>query len=274
MLRPLTVMFALFISTLVGFQNCTAAKFASESASQAAAEDNGNSTLSSGSAGSSIAVPVGPTSGILCTAATASQNLKVLFVVDNSTSTKTTDPGKKFRDGSLRTFVDKFSSNSNFSWGFIYFAADVSSYFGTPNAPAFSQSPEDITAAIDDFFAVKTANGTNYTNSLAAARNAIQNDPDRNDQSHPPFYLVIFMSDGEPSPKDPNVVAEVQSIVDVAPDRISVNTVYFGPNAPADVARLQSMANAGKGQFFNTNVVGTNIDFASTALAPSQACRH
>lgn len=127
-------------------------------------------------------------------------------------------------------------------------------------------------AAIDHFERISTEGGTNYGGALAAARAAIAKDPDLDNSAVSPYYLVIFMSDGEPYPADPHVGAEVQAIMDVAPGRVSVNTVYFGPKVAEYEARLQSMSDVGKGRFFNTNVVGTKIDFATTAQLPSDAC--
>jgi len=213
-------------------------------------------------------------SASLCTAAGAAQarSLKILFVVDNSSSTDGTDRGKYFRVGSVRNFFAQFDGKSGFNWGFVAFSADVSSYFGSNAEPAFARTSAEFGAAIDDFERIGTEGGTNYGGALAAARAAIAKDPDLDNPAASSYYLVIFMSDGEPYPADPHVGAEVQAIMDAAPGRVSVNTVYFGPKVLEYEARLQSMSDVGKGRFFNTNVVGTKIDFATTAQLPSDAC--
>lgn len=253
--------FVLSAINIFAFQNCTPARFAPLDSD---GKDLPMSTVREATASSNA----------LCTAngAAGGHSLKVLFVVDNSSSTDSTDKGKYFRVGSMRNFFSQFDGKSGFSWGLIAFSANITSYFGSNVEPAFARSGAIFGSAIDHYSKIGTEGGTDYTSALAAARAAIAHDPDLNDQVLPPLYLVIFMSDGEPYPADQHVSAEVQSIMDVAPGRVSVNTVYFGQEVAENEARLQAMSDIGKGRFFNTNVVGTKIDFASAAQLPSKAC--
>lgn len=190
----------------------------------------------------------------------------MLFIVDTSGSNQgssgcklgssCTDPGKQMRSGSIDKFFDDYGSRSNFQWNVEYFqdtyANSLINGFGNGSA---------MQAAMSQFMTIKDQGQTPYLAALSLAENTIKNDPDLN-SSLDPQYLIVFMSDGQPTDTDATgAVNEVRDIVGLSPGKITFNTVYYGAGAATEAGLVQSMAQAGNGHFLNTNTNPTGLDF-------------
>jgi hypothetical protein len=204
---------------------------------------------------------------------------KLLFVVDTSGSNYVsdslgpgTDPDKSLRGGSIQQFFTNYSSKPNFQWGLIYFQ-QTQAY---PLVNGFTQSTAVMQAAIDTFMNVLDQGATPYLAALATASQEIADDPDLHAMTQPQ-YVVVFLSDGEPSDVADNasgsaqIVSAVQSLVALGPSQITFNAVYYGVADPTASSLMQSMAQAGGGKFLDINANPANKSFQieDTITVPS-----
>ena len=60
---------------------------------------------------------------------TTAKNIRILFMVDESTSTLTTDPNLYYRDQTIKNFLSAYGMKTNFTYAFGYFAADSASIY-------------------------------------------------------------------------------------------------------------------------------------------------
>lgn len=202
---------------------------------------------------------------------------KLLFVVDVSGSNFSngpgggTDPNKTVRQGSIQAFFNTYQAKLNFSWGFNVFNNNDSRALigagGAQNPPisgsgSFSNTASVMQSAITNFGSLPDTGSTPYLPALQLARNMISADPDL--AVNNTKYIVVFISDGLPNPSvsDDVLSATVQDIVSLASNRVSVNTIYYGPANIQASQRLLLMAQAGGGYFLNTNVNPAGLSFA------------
>lgn len=208
---------------------------------------------------------------------------KILFVVDVSGSNATekngigTDKDKSYRKGSIQKFFDDYSPKSNFSWGFQTFAySSATSYIGdtyfTPSM--FTNSAGDMQSALNQFMSAEDAGDTPYVAAIRKASAAI--DQDVRDGVTNAKYIVVFVSDGLPSPSVPSstIHAEINALTGKAPGRVSFNTIYYGMPSQGGRDLMQGMANVGGGQFLDTNTAGTGRSFPidNVIQIPGQVC--
>lgn len=182
---------------------------------------------------------------------------KILFVVDKSGSNGTTDPTGMYRVGTIGAFYDLHKNNQFTKWGLVSFqnaGATAEILDDTGLSGGFSNDPSIIMPAIQSL-ATANAGGTPYQAAVATAGATITNDVARN-ANQPSRYVVVFISDGEPSDGVTDPV--LQNIVTglIALGDITLSTVYYGPPNPTASARMLKMANWGRGKFLDTNVSG------------------
>jgi hypothetical protein len=204
---------------------------------------------------------------------TTKELTKMLFIVDMSGSNEgsagctlgsnCTDAGKVMRAGSISRFFTHYGNRSNFNWSFETFQgtganALISSAAGMPT---FSDATS-MQNAIITFKSEPDSGGTPYMAALNLATTTIANDPDLNAGTNPQ-YIVVFMSDGQPDAGDTasTILSQVQTIVGMRPGKITFNTVYYGTGDATAAGLLQSMSQVGKGNFLNTSVNPTGLDF-------------
>lgn len=203
---------------------------------------------------------------------------KMMFVVDISGSNQSypgcpisascTDPGKTVRAGSIQQFFNDYGAYMNFFWGFITFhntSAQALINNGNANSAIYSNAPA-MQSAITAFESITDSGGTPYMSALNLATTAISTDSDLNN-ANKPQYITVFLSDGQPDgagDTTTNILNQVQTLVNLAPGRITFNTVYYGPVNATASNLLQSMANTGGGKFLNTNTNPTGRDFQIT----------
>jgi hypothetical protein len=279
----------LALSAVIGFsfQNCGGVKF--------------NAAVDSSKISGTPAV-VSPSN--TCSLQSLTVPIKLLFVVDNSGSneiptknfgvntcdptkesncTPATDPTKSFRSGSISAFFDAYQAKTNFSWG-------LESFFGKSGHQFINNS--DMTnfgdatlmqAAIHSFNSESAGGSTPYEGALASAKAAIANDPGLHSNSVlAPLYYIVFMSDGYPTDtlKNDNSVdfnrldQDVADVINLAPTRIHLNTLYYGTNNdPMAANTLQNMAQKGNGQFLNIDTSTTKtIAIEDLIQIPNSSC--
>ncbi len=178
---------------------------------------------------------------------------KVLFVVDKSGSNNTTDTNS-YRVNTIGDFYQKHKGNTFVEWSVAVFNGSSSESYIT----GFSGDSAVVTAAIARIGQTTDAGSTPYKSALATARSTINYDmtthPDQTSS-----YVVVFLSDGQPtdygSPADDTAInADVDSLVKMG--RVTLSTVYYGPNDAVASGRLSRMAQIGGGQFLDTNIDG------------------
>ncbi len=217
--------------------------------------------------------------------------LKIFFMLDVSGSTfgnDGTDPARTFRSGTIQSFIDRFASKPNLSYGlglfsdsdkgFIYdspsdtFKANVSNPFGgaamlSSGLALFKRQTYDLQGRTD------------YRAAFSAMERAIITD----ENAFPNIYdyVVVFMSDGKPNPAetDAGLVDIVQDLAQAVKNRgsdVTVSSVYFGPRTDTEaIDNVKLVAREGKGQFVDTNTLGgADLSIADIVTIPTQSCSH
>ena len=211
---------------------------------------------------------------------------KIMFLVDKSGSNFTgnngagsgTDPNKTFRSETILEFVDKYATNTSVEWGFVAFGLDNTqegraiAYIneqGDEQQPVFSPDSQRMYDAIERMRADQDTGSTPYYLAIQMAIQAITEDRKKVDLNRTK-YLVVMITDGVPtSPQYKNgndtvqskIEDHLQALVDM---KVPFSTIYYGPpNAVADgippytpQARLERMAEVGKGKFSDVNADG------------------
>lgn len=201
---------------------------------------------------------------------TTQAELRILFMSDNSGSTADTDPNHMYRVQTLERFLTDYGSKTNFTYNFNYFSASVSIY--NPATNAFTTNASTVSAPFGNSAALSSAltlyktrapsGGTAYLAAFNRLKSILSADLEANGNKYQ--YVIIFMSDGEPTDISggaatitQTLMTRVNEIKTLASDvdvSLSFSTVYFGPNN-SDVAKqnLKTMSTAGGGQFIDTN---------------------
>jgi hypothetical protein len=224
--------------------------------------------------GSTEQSTAGPGSGSASSGSTSScpltgqttENLRILFMVDNSGSTKQTDPQQVNRVATVQSFLNTYGSQTNLTYAYDYFGASAMSYNMAPGG-TFVASPAtpfgnsaNLASALSLFETLSTTNNTKYT----LAFNMLQSQITSDQQATPgEGYVVIFMSDGEPTDlgsgasEASGITSLVNSLLSATGGvaKVTVSSVFFGPSTDTQsVTNLQTMATVGGGNFVNTNV--------------------
>ena len=175
---------------------------------------------------------------------------KIMFIVDVSESNSDTDP-----DGSKRANnIDKFVTEAQkdpYQYGLIVFDDSpeaVINYNGNKGQPRFTDDPDEIYQATQTIRRNPSRGYTVYGLALTMAKQAIKDDirlfPDERST-----YIILFISDGEPSDSDPN--SEISSLVNIDNREIYLSTAYYGNHGNNAINLLQNMAKEGGGNFVN-----------------------
>jgi hypothetical protein len=196
---------------------------------------------------------------------TTTRLTKVLFLVDQSGSNYGffgiggTDSKKKFRQGTIQKYFDKYKDHTNVQWGFMSFAGTTAKdLVGQSGVNAFTSDITKMQSAISAFGVSDDWGDTPYKAALRVVTNAITADPDLGTSANPQYY-VIMLTDGYPTDIESNqeVKAIVQNLASLGANQVSLNTVFYGAQgteeASAAIELLTDMAAEGKGQFQNVN---------------------
>jgi len=199
----------------------------------------------------------------LCNVGTSKKNLRIMFMVDDSGSTNTTDPSKKYRVQTLQQFIRDYGGNSNLSYTFGYFSGttameyDMSSNKFTNDVSADpTGDSSELAKALQSYEALSSGGNTPYKAAFTSLTDTVKADENAGNKQD---YVVVFMSDGQPT--DISGAANLNGLVTSLKTAASANgsdlllsTVYFGPETDsASIANLTGMAKTGSGQFVDTN---------------------
>lgn len=198
-----------------------------------------------------------------CNVGTSKKDLRIMFMVDDSGSTNTTDPSKKYRVQTLQQFIHDYGGNSNLSYTFSYFSGITAMEFDMTSR-AFTQrlaadpvgNSGELSTALLSYEALKSDGNTPYKAAFTSLADTVRADENAGNKQD---YVVVFMSDGQPT--DISGAANLNALVTSLKTAAAANgsdlllsTVYFGPATDtASIANLSGMAKAGGGQFVDTN---------------------
>lgn len=156
-------------------------------------------------------------------------------------------------------FLVRYRHKTNFEWGLITFSgnhAQAYIHWDSPKRPAFAGA--DVMAnALHLFYLEPDGGMTPYGAALELARVAIENDPDRQSNKNPQ-YFVILISDGFPTDyfdhrdrfNDHALAADIDALLNVAPNQIRLSTIFYGQVLiPEAIHLLQGIAYRGGGHF-------------------------
>lgn len=205
---------------------------------------------------------------------------KVLFVVDTSGSNlddgavKGTDHDKAYRAGSIQKFFNDYGGKPNFSWGFITFSNGGSKSWigGFLSNQHFSNTASEMQTSLTEFLSNEDYGDTPYSSAISKAITAIQNDTGRDKDTK---YIVVFLSDGLPTDSShPDLVNKVKQLRDTVPGQVSFNTIFYGTPSEGGAVLMKSMADAGGGQFLDTNLnaAGRSFPISSVIQVPGLVC--
>jgi hypothetical protein len=223
-----------------------------------------------------------PSNTTPCQITSVSQNLKIIFMVDDSGSTASTDPNDVNRVATVQAFLTKYSSKTNLTYSYAFFGTNSEAWSVSSNS--FTASSADVfgtaanaEAALNKFVTLPTAGTTNYEAAFFQIETILQAD---NAATNNDNYVVIFMSDGQPKDLGNSASDQINGISGIAANllgstaagRITLSTVYFGPNSDTQSENnLSTMATLGGGQFINSNVT-TSYSIDNLITVPVQAC--
>ncbi len=212
------------------------------------------------------------TQGKICTdlPAELGLNTKILFVVDKSGSNATTDPNNVLRADSMRNLINQYAGNEHIYWGLIEFHGDGARFLietATEPINYFTNDSAEALDAVSQFEALADQDATPYLAALSRARVGIETDLRNSIDEMASNYNVIFISDGQPTDStDPQIMAAVDSIVNLNRGNVHLSTIYYGPDNAALELRLQDMADRGTG-IYQKAQQGVPIDLSRFILA-------
>jgi hypothetical protein len=208
----------------------------------------------------------------------------VMFVIDKSGSNvqgnggAPSDPNREsgIRATAIRSFFERNKNNPYIRWGFIAFqegGGGVRSYIPEQGAPneIFTDDPNLMEAAIARFKSDADSGGTPYKGAIQLTESALKAELKKANSISGNFN-IIFMTDGVPTdysdcfgcePNDAAIYADVESLVGLAENRIFMSTIYYGPENATAERRLETMAEKGRGKYWDTNSQGTDIDIGA-----------
>ncbi len=201
-----------------------------------------------------------------CTAGTTTESLRIMFMVDNSGSTATTDPTHNYRTKTVQNFLASYGTHTNLTYSFGYFSGTTAqgwdmgqSKFMHPASTAFGNSA-GLSSALTKYETISPSGNTPYSAAFTALQNEVQADELSGVKQN---YVVVFMSDGMPTDISGNIDTGIIAMVDQLRTKVQANgtslltvsSVYFGPESDSvSISHLQNMANEGQGQFVDTNL--------------------
>ncbi len=221
---------------------------------------------------------------VVCKAAIvkAANNVKVLFVVDGSGSnfgangSQPSDPSKEWRTNTLRQFITENVNKPNFFYGLTLFQGVTSvAKIKVNGVPGFSNDRAVVSEGFRSFLRTRDGGNTPYKAALKMAKEIIAADLEQhlNDNT---TYAVVMVSDGHATDykKAHDVIPDAASIKDLAPERITLNSVYYSARKVDASAPqyLKSIANIGEGAFIVANTK-QSLKLADVVHFSALSCR-
>lgn len=200
--------------------------------------------------------------GEFCTLEPEKRDVKtnILLVIDFSGSNATTTDPDRLRIKKTEEFYNNNKNPDLYRWSFISFESKAEAQLndGDKNMPIFTEDDARVQETLGALKGFPQNGGTNYQAALDMSEDAIQNDIDTHPESDD-YYLIIFMSDGEPN--QGNITSEgkarqrVSELVGLKPGRIFLSAAYYFKDGSNSGARkiIEGMAEAGGGNFADFN---------------------
>ncbi|MGE0764230.1 MAG: VWA domain-containing protein [Bdellovibrionales bacterium] len=198
--------------------------------------------------------------------------MKFLFVIDKSGSNSDTDPNAEKRAGNIERFLRSNIAATNNQYSMIQFSGETATAYineGCEDCPTFSADLNVALTAANRLRTEGDGGSTPYKAALQLAQTAIRNDIDKNPEEES-FYMVFFISDGEPTDiaNDGELDALVRGLTAIDEKNIALSTGFYGGNGNEAERRLERMATIGNGKFidFERNA---NWDFNDLIVKPT-----
>ncbi len=260
----------IFGSFLLMFQNCSQVSFTPDSANAL----NSVEGLSNNGGGADPNCRIDYTN--------AAADVKVLFLVDASGSNDITDRGQVWRLATLNSFVDAYKNKNNFFYGLLTFQGTTAKpQIATGGVGVFTNNLSTVAQGIASFDANIDGGSTPYDAALNLAKSIIMEDlaiP----ASKPTAYAVVMISDGVPTNDRykgvngiNNLKTDVKALADIAPGKITVNSVYlYNAAKPSNSEEeyLRAMASVGGGTFIFADSKQA-ISIADSIKVPKEICQ-
>lgn len=200
---------------------------------------------------------------------------KFLFVMDKSGSNNSTDRGAAKRAGGFEKFYNKNKTNPSIRWGMIEFGAKqnaASPLIEGPDGEAVFTDDESL--IMDGVEKLRGPDGgdTPYDKALELTRTVIKKDKDDHPNEYS-IYMVIFLSDGDPTSPTGNQHAKImqytQDVVDIDPGRIFVSTGFYGTSTSGKNL-LRDMAEKIGGGIYRDLSQDDEFDFDDLVVEPGR----
>lgn len=166
---------------------------------------------------------------------------KILFTVDSSGSLAENDPGDK-RVSAVKETINKFYDNELVSFGIIDFDTNARTLTGFTRDRTLLNNCADQLANDDGWTTYLGTSAPYYPGALDLVDSVVD---ETQTNAH---FVVIYLSDGEPTKGNLNhdaIVAKVSSIA--TPENVKLYTIYLnGDPEPVAQQLLNDMAVAGK----------------------------
>lgn len=262
---------ATFFSLVLVFQNCSNAKFTTEVDPSTLNAVTGSDDPNGGDDPNCHPQTV-----------TSNKIVKVLFVVDASGSNVgeggavASDPKKAWRSSTISNFISAYSSHSNFYFGMISFqGTSAKAQIKVGNNGVFSKDASVVNAGYTSFMNTSDAGNTPYKAALTMAKSIISADLAAN-AAQQAAYVMVMISDGQATDyKTPDqVIPDASAIRALAPGQVSLNTVYYYPQAfvESQTKYLRNIASIGGGQFLTANSSQT-LKIDDVIQVPGTSCQ-
>jgi len=194
-----------------------------------------------------------------------SKPVKVLFAIDTSGSMNSADPSN-LRVDAVKNFVDTYQDDENLQFEVQLWSEAIDSTTTNEDGMAgFTDNLDNINSVLNS---VNNNSGTSYSTSISEMQKDILNDLN---QYGPANYIVVFLSDGEPSVGDTdtdNIINSVsrlkETVLSAGAVGFQMNTFILGQNPKVEyTALMNGMAVNGDGAFsvFSSAV---DIDFVES----------
>lgn len=206
-----------------------------------------------------------------------SDEVKVIFMVDHSSSTESinggpgTDPSKSLRRGSIENFLAQYSQYQNLSYLFGVFGGNVSGIFGgkvefykgpfVESATVPFGDANYLSEALGAFDRKDTFSSTNYFSALEAIKQVVERELGLQPNAK---FSILFYSDGRPNlvPQGGFPLTNASDGTRLVNEKLGhlrnsliLNTVYFCEDNCEQTSKevLEGMAIGGSGNFINVN---------------------
>lgn len=210
------------------------------------------------------------------------KKVKILFLVDSSGSnfgefgTVPSDPTKKWRANTLRKYITQYVGKENIFFGLALFkGTSAKAKITVDSQPGFSNNRAEVAEGFRGFLRTADGGNTPYKAALKMAKDMIAADLQKNsaDQAS---YSVVTISDGHATDyKNPqDVIPDAASIVELAPSRITLNSVFYSARKVRSAVPpyLKSIADIGNGAFIMASSL-KSLKLDDVVQLPAVSCQ-